>query len=294
MIVVLAAMAAATGTGLLLHARSPEAAARIAGWCLRALLWVFVPFLVVVSLPRLHVDAGLAAGLGLGYVAATAAGLAAYAIGSRILHLSREGTGTLIVCALVMNATYMGFPFVGALLGTRHVPEAIAFDSLVNGPLFYVAGFAIGAAFGTRSDVRRRAVLLRNPPLFAAAIGLALPASAIPGVLVDLSHGVVWVLLALGFVALGVTLASEARPRLDAPVVTAVGLRILLAPALYLGLTALIGGVPPAFRIEEAMPVGINSLVVAHATGLDLRLASSAIAFSTVVVAAWGLIASIA
>jgi predicted permease len=293
-IVVLAAMAAATSSGLLLHARSADAAQRVAGLCLRALLWVFVPFVIVVSLPRLHADAGLAAGLGLGYVAAGATGLAAYVIGARILKLPRACTGTLIVAALVMNATYMGYPFVGALLGKDAVPEAIAFDALVNGPLFYVVGFAVGAAFGGH-DVARREVLLRNPPLYAAVIGLALPASAIPGALVDVSHGVVWVLLALGFVALGVTLASEARPQLDRTVAVAVGLRVLVAPALYLGLTAVIGGgVPTAFRIEEAMPVGINLLVVAHATGLDLRVASSAIAWSTLVVASWGLVASIA
>ncbi|MFL5845623.1 MAG: AEC family transporter [Solirubrobacteraceae bacterium] len=293
MIVVLAAMAAATAAGLGLHARAPDAATRVAALCLRALLWVFVPFVVVVSLPRLHVDGGLAAGLAVGYVTAGATALAAYVIGARILRLPRACTGTLIVAALVMNATYMGYPFVGALLGSDDVPAAIAFDALVNGPLFYVVGFAVGASFGGH-DVPRREVLLRNPPLFAAIAGLALPASAIPHVLVNVSHGVVWVLLALGFVALGVTLANEARPELDRAVAVAVGLRVAFAPALYLGLTALTGDVPTAFRIEEAMPVGINSLVVAHATGLDLRVASSAIAWSTLVVAAWGLVASLA
>jgi predicted permease len=292
-IVVLAAMAAATSFGLLLQARAPAAAGPVSALCLRSLLWVFFPFMILVSLPRLHVDAGLAAGLGLGYVAAGAAGFAAYLIGSRVLRLPRECVGTLIVAALVMNATYMGYPFVGALLGADHVPAAIAFDALVNGPMFYVVGFAVGVAFGGH-DVSRRSVLLRNPPLFAAIVGLALPASVIPGVLVDVSHGVVWVLLALGFVALGVTLAREARPQLDVAVATAVGLRVVLAPAVYLGLTALVGDVPSAFRIEEAMPVGINTLVVAHATGLDLRVASSAIAWSTLVVASWGLVASIA
>jgi hypothetical protein len=42
------------------------------------------------------------------------------------------------------------------------------------------------------------------------------------------------------------------------------------------------------------MPAGISTLVVAHAAGLDLRLAASAVAWSTIVVAGWGLIASIA
>lgn len=293
MIVVLAAMAAATAAGLALHAHDAERARRTATLALRSLLWVFVPFLFLVALPRLRVDGDLAAGVAIGYVAAGSAGLAAWFAGTRVLRLSRECTGTLIVCALVMNSTYMGYPFISALLGPEHLPDAAAFDATVNGPLFFIGALAVGTAFGTRAT-RRRDFVLRNPVLVAAVVGLALPASVVPDAAVDISHGVVWVLLALGFLALGVTLADEARPRLDRVVATAVGVRILLAPAIFLALSAVVADVPSALRISEAMPVGINSLVVAHATGLDLRVASSAIAWSTAVVAAWGLVASIA
>jgi predicted permease len=304
-IAVLAAMAASTATGLAIHARSPALGPRVATYALRAILWVVYPFVVVFSLPHLHTDGHLAIGLLLGYGVAALAGCAAWLIGSRVLRLSRAGTGTLICGAIIMNTGYFGLPFVGALLGRSHLTEAIAFDSLVSGPLFYVAGFAIGAAFGAHRDlagrVRVRQLVLRNPPLLAAVAGLLLPASASPRVLADLAHHAVWVLLVLGFVALGATLAAEADegdlafpPRLDAQVGAAVALRIVAAPALYLGATALLGGAPPGFRVEEAMPIGINLLVVSHAAGLDLRVAAAAITWSTVAVAAWGLVASVA
>jgi hypothetical protein len=204
-----------------------------------------------------------------------------------------------------MNTGYFGLPFASALLGSDDLPAAIAFDALVSGPLFYVAGFAIGAAFGAKADLARRArvrqLVLRNPPLLAAVAGLLLPASFAPDVLLDIAHEAVWGLLVLGFLALGAILANEARdgglafpPRLDASVGAALALRLGLAPALYLGLTAVAGGAPVGFRLQEAMPAGISTLVVAHAAGLDLRLAASAVAWSTIVVAGWGLIASIA
>lgn len=304
MILVLAAMAAATGLGLLAHRRSPEGARRLATLCLTTILWVLAPFVIVFSLPHLHPDGGLVAGLLLGFAVAAAIGLLAWVLAARVLRLDRPCTGTLICVAIVMNTGYFGLPFVSALLGRDDLPAAIAFDSLVSGPLFYVAGFAVGAAFGASADIARaarlRQLVLRNPPLIAAIVGLLLPASAAPAGLVDAAHVAVWGLLVLGFVALGVTLAREAGegalafpPPLDAPVATGVLLRVAVAPALYLGLTVLAGGAPAAFRVEEAMPVGINSLVVAHASGLDLRLASSTIAWSTVVVAAWGLVASL-
>jgi predicted permease len=304
-IAVLAAMAASTVAGVAAHRRSPVLGRRLAAVALRVILWVVVPFVIVVSLPHLHVDGTVAASLGLAYLVAGVAGFAAWIAATRVLHLPRASTGALICAAIVMNTGYFGLPFVSALLGRAHLTQAIAFDSLASGPMFYVAGFAVGAAFGATGDATRatraRRLVLRNPPLLAAVAGLLLPASAAPAVLVEAAHDAVWALLVLGFVALGVTLAAEARegalafpPRLDAPVGAALALRLLLAPALYLGATALLGGAPAAFRVEEAMPVGINVLVVAHVSGLDLRLASSAIAWSTLVVATWGLVASIA
>lgn len=304
MIGVLTAMAASTAVGLGLHARSPERARRLATLSLTALLWVLVPFVIVVSLPHLHVDGTVATALGTAYVVAAVAGFAAWVVGARVLGIGRPCTGTLMCSAIMMNTGYFGLPFVGALLGRGHLTDAIAFDSLVSGPLFYVGGFAIGAAFGASGEVaglaRTRQLVVRNPPLIAALVGLALPASASPQVLVDIAQEVVWALLVLGFIALGVTLAAEARegalafpPRLDAQIATAVGLRVAAAPALYVGATALLGGAPSGFRVEEAMPVGINTLVVAHAAGLDLRVASSAIAWSTIAVAAWGLVAAL-
>lgn len=301
MIAVLAAMAAAALVGLVAHRGSPEAAEGAAALALRFVFWIVMPFLIVCTLPSLHVDGAVAVSLVLAYVALAISGLIAWTIGTKVLRLARAGVGTLICCAVIANTGYFGLPFVRALLGTDDLPSAIAFDSLVSGPMFYVVGLTIGAWFGGRHGARPpiARILLRNPPLFATVVGLLLPSSAIPSGLVDASHDAIWPLIALGFFALGVTLASEASkrplafpPRLDAEVGTALALRCVVAPAVFIGLTALAGGAPPAFRLESAMPVGIHSLVVAHATDLDLRVTASAIAWSTTVVAAWGLIAA--
>lgn len=61
------------------------------------------------------------------------------------------------------------------------------------------------------------------------------------------------------------------------------GLRLVIAPALMLALSALTFDVPDAYYVEAGMPTGINALVVAHAYGLDLRLTSAALAWSTAV-----------
>jgi predicted permease len=44
--------------------------------------------------------------------------------------------------------------------------------------------------------------------------------------------------------------------------------------------------------VQAAMPSGINSLVIAHAYGLDLKITSSALAWTTTVVIAGALVAA--
>ena len=92
----------------------------------------------------------------------------------------------------------------------------------------------------------------------------------------------------LGFFALGVNLAAEAegdvlRLPMTPPIATAVLLRLVAAPALLAGMSAIIIGVPGAYLLQAAMPSGINGLVLAHTYGLDLRLTSSALAWTTIV-----------
>ena len=302
MIVLLSAMAASTAAGLLAERRSRELAARLASYALLAIFWVVLPFLIVCSLPSLQFDGTLLRSLALAYAALSICGAAAWAVGARLLKLSRPATGALICCTVLANTGYFGLPFTSTLLGHEDLATAIVYDTLVSGPMFYVVGIAIGRRFGSNDG--RRAIgastLSRNPPLLAAIAGLALPASTIPGWLVDVAHGSIWILLALGFVAVGATLASEADegelafpPRFDSAVLAALLLRLALAPAIFLGLTGVAGGAPAAFRVESAMPVAIACLIVAHRCRLDLRLSAAAIVWSTALVAAGGALASV-
>jgi predicted permease len=118
--------------------------------------------------------------------------------------------------------------------------------------------FAVGAAFGASAaeGVRERtlAFVTRNPPLLALVAAVLAPEALAPDALVDASRTLVFALVPLGFFAVGVTLAAEAD--------------------------------------DGAMPCGINTLVVAHAYGLDMRIAAGAVAWSTTIVVVVALVAS--
>ena len=126
--------------------------------------------------------------------------------------------------------------------------------------------------------------------------GLLAPDALAPELAVDLSQALLVAILPLGFFAVGATLAENAErgdlplpPPLTRPVALSVGCRLLVAPALLLAFSAPLIDLPAAYLLLAAMPSGINSMVVAHAYGLDMEITAEAVAWSTAIVVAGAL-----
>jgi len=284
--------------GLELEKRRSDIAVNAMNWVLNLLLWLFIPFIAFVNI--VHVDFNLdrAGGIGLGYVTTVILGVVAWLVAKHIFRLSRPATGAVIVTSILANTGYFGLPVVAALLGDSQLGEAAAFDVLVSAPTLLIGAFAIGAAMGTNAgdtwQLRLRAFATRNPPLIAVVIALLAPSSWAPNTLVDLSHIVIYALAPMGFFVVGVTLEREAEdgvlsfpPPLSKPIFFVVALRTVVAPLLLLLISLPLISIPDSYLLLVAMPCGINSLVVAHTYGLDVKLAASAIAWSTPFVVLW-------
>jgi predicted permease len=292
---VVAAIALSLAAGAGAEQRWGARAHRAARRALDLLLYLLVPFITFFAIARLELTAGVGGVLVFAYVELAVVGAVAYVVGTRLLGLNRAQTGTLICIAILANTGYLGLPLVTAVLGEEDLGPAVAYDVVVSGPMFLLAGFGVGAAFGDRAGTgareRLRAFLVRNPPLLAVLAAVAAPDALAPDALLEASRALVVVLLPVGFFALGVFLMEERRngilrfpPAMTPPLAVGLALRLVAAPALFAGLSLTVGGVPDAYLMQAAMPVGVNSLVVAHAYGLDLSLVASAVAWSTALV----------
>lgn len=301
MIAIAAAIVACTALGLWAERRHGDAARRGAHGALDAIFYGLLPFVTFVALARLHITTGVGGGIGLIYAELIAATALAWFTATRVLRLSRPSTGALLVVVMLANTGFLGLALAVALEGSGALSPATAVDSLVSGPMFYIGAFVVAAHFGDRQGSGRLLTrVTRNPPLVAAVAGLIAPASAAPHALVTVAHAAVWVMLAAGFFALGVNLGAEADdgalpfpPPLTPPVAVVLALRLAIAPALLAGLAAVVVRVPHAYLLQAAMPSGINSLVLGHAYGLDLRLISSAVAWTTTIVLGWAIVGSL-
>ena len=301
MIAIALVIGAATAVGFGVEHRYGEAragsAARIV---IRLMLWVMLPPVAFVNLARLDPSAGVLAGLGFGFVALCVALGLAYAIGKWVLHLPRPSIGGLMLVSAFANTGYLGLPLTAALFGTDELPNAIVYDLILTTVAIFSIGFSIGAGFGTVASGGRDRVKVffsRNPAIWACIAGLLAPASLSPEWAFDASHVVVYALLPFGFFVVGVTLATEAEegvvrfpPPMTRPVAVALGIKLLIVPAVVVGLSALFVKVPDSFPAQAAMSSAINSILIGHEYGLDSALIASAIAWSTGIVVAAGLL----
>lgn len=295
MVAIVLAVIAAVAAGAALERRSNSLAHAARTWSLRAMLWVLAPFAYYVNLAHAEFESDVLAGGAIAVAAIGVTALLAWRLTKGWLGLARDrpAMGAAIHCAIQSNTGYLGLPLCAVLFSQHELAQAIVYDTIVSVATFAVGGFVIGALFGTTTThlsplAVLRTVLLRNPPLIAVVVGLLVPEAWAPDALLEPAKVAVFAMLPLGFLAVGVTLADEAEdgalripPALDRTVATVVALRMALMPALFLLCSALLIDVPAPYPLLAAMPVGLNTLVVAHATGLDLRLCASAITWST-------------
>jgi len=291
-LVTVAVIAVASAAGVAAELRWPDRAAAFVRSLLVVSLYTLVPIVVFFNLARAELDADVGIGVGLGWVGVLVAAGLAWLIGTRALGLPRPAVGAMVVCTLVPNSGYLGYPLTASLLGFDAIGEAVVYDIVVAAPSLLLLAFAVGAAFGERAGEtvgdRVVAFFTRNPPLYAAIAGLLAPDALAPDALVDASRVAVVALLPIGFFAVGAILAEEAEEGyfrlgspLSPPVATAVALRMAVAPGILLALSLPLIDLPGPYLLIAAMPAGINTLLVAHVYGLDLRLTAQTVAWST-------------
>jgi len=296
-----AAIAISVAVGVWSERRWPQGAATASRRALMLILYVLVPPVVFFNLAVVEVDLDSGIGIVLGLVTVSLAAVLAWWVASRVLGLPNHKTGAVICTVLAVNSAYLGYPLTIALLGRDELSTAVLYDILVCAPALLLGAFAVGAAFGLRAGERPRdrvrAFFTRNPPLYAALAALIAPEALAPDLAVDLSQALIIAILPIGFFAVGATLAENSKhgelpmpPPLSRPVALAVVSRLVVAPGLLILLAAPLVELPASYLLLAAMPTGLNSMVVAHAYGLDMEITAEAVTWSTAIVVAAALL----
>jgi len=289
---ILLTIVVSTAAGIFGERRWPDRAGDGSRRGLLLILYYVLPPIVFFNLVHVELSFGGGAGIAAGLLTSAAVGLLAWVLAVPVLKLSRPVAGSVICCAILANTSYLGYPVVYTLMGGDALSEAVLFDVVVSYLTFMLGAFAVGAAFGTKAGEgfreRVRAFFFKNPLLVAAVLGLLAPESFAPQIAVDISRVLVLIPLVVGFFSVGAILTEEVRdgvmkvpPRPHKPLGAVMFCRMIAAPALLFLFTLPITGVPSSYYLLAVMPTGLNSMIVGHAYGLDLRTAAEAIVYTT-------------
>lgn len=295
MLWILLTIVVSTAAGIFGERRWPDRAGDGSRRGLLLILYYVLPPIVFFNLVHVELSFGGGAGMAAGLLTAITVGLLAWVLAVPVLKLSPPVAGSVICCAILANTSYLGYPMVYTLMGGDELSDAVLFDVVVSYLTLTLGAFGVGAALGTKAGEgfkeRLRAFFLKNPLLVAAVLGLLAPEALAPEIAVDISRVLVLIPLVVGFFAVGAILTEEVRagvmkvpPRPHKPLGVVLLCRLVAAPSLLFLFTLPFSDVPASYYLLAVMPTGLNSMIVGHAYGLDLRTAAESIVYTTTIV----------
>ena len=250
-------------------------------------LYVCLPAAMLTTLPKLHVDTSL---LGLALVPWLLAGVSwgLLRLLQRWLGFRRDEFAALLMCVMLGNTSFIGYPMVTALLGQDALPYAVIYDQFGTFLLLSTVGLLVLASYsGERRPAPREMALriAKFPPVWALLFGLTLMPEHPPAWIAAALERLAGVLLMLVMLAVGLTIRLRLPRDEIAPLATGLALKLLVLPLLALPLAWLFGLRAAPLHVavlETAMPTMITAAAMTVSHGLAPRLAAALVGYSIV------------
>lgn len=250
-------------------------------------LYVALPALVLQKMPLLEFTSQLWIPAAMPWVLlAITAG--AVLLAARLWQLDRQITGALLVVLPLGNTSFLGYPMVEAFYGDTGLPFAIIYDQAGSFLALVTYSAIVAAWFSPTAGPRPSATqilrrILLFPAFLAMLLGLALKGSSYPPFMALLLDSLAATLVPVVMIAVGFQLRLKLDSGQTTPLVLALGFKLLLMPALALGLLWLLQPQPLLIEplltqvvvLQAAMPPMITAGTVAIGAALAPRFVAA-------------------
>lgn len=255
------------------------------------LLYAALPALIFTAVQRAPIEPSLAEFPLIGWGVVLAGLLVAWLL-ARLLRLKGPTAGAFMLVAVFGNTGYVGYPVAQALLGEPGLVRAVFSDVFGNTMAVVIVGTFVAAHYGEHEG---RISLVREivtyPPFIALAAALLLHGVSLPQPVTSWLDALAKVVVPMIMVSLGLTLRPRKVRGHLAAAFTAAGLKLLLLPALALGIGLLVLRDPGALSIA-VLQAGVPSMMLAMIIGERFKLDVDFIA-STILVTMVGAVVTI-
>jgi malate permease and related proteins len=218
-------------------------------------------------------------------------GLAFFGLAARLMGLSRQTFGCLLLAGGMSNVIFIGLPMIEAFYGRDMTYVAFLCDNPGTSIVLAVPGVLLAAHLSGRSGSGGAAIrvalgrMLAFPPFQALVLGLLLRPLALPDWLLSGLARIGATLVPLSLVAVGLGLSFRLPGARVKPLCAGLCYKLVLAPALIwlvaahgFGNTGLVAQVTV---FEAAMPPMVLGAILATDNGLDPELAALMVGIGT-------------
>jgi predicted permease len=239
---------------------------------------------MLIYVPRLHMDTSLIGMMVTPWLLAVATMLLV-TLSTRAFGFRRDEHAVLLLCVALGNTSFIGYPMVRALLGEAALPFAVVYDQFGTFVLLSTFGLYVLAKYAGDAPPTFKLILLRIlkfPPVLALLLGLTLMPEEPPTWIAAALQKLADALLPLVMLAVGLTIQLKLPRDEIKPLATGLLLKLLILPALALGLSLFAGMQNAMLQVnvlESAMPTMITAAALAISHNLAPRLAAALVGY---------------
>ena len=253
----------------------------------RVVLYVCLPAAILLYVPRLRFEPGLLGLVLVPWLLAAASWLLLRLTAPR-LRLRRDEFGVLLLCTMLGNTSFIGYPMIEALLGAEALPYAVVYDQFGTFVMLSTLGLLVLAHYGGDERPTPGMIALRIarfPPVWALAVGLLVMPEHPPAWIAAALGQLAGVMLMLVMLAVGLTVQLRLPRDEVRPLALGLGLKLVLLPALALALAlafGLTGDMRQVAVLESAMPTMVTAAALAISHRMAPRLAAALVGYGIV------------
>ncbi len=244
-------------------------------------IYVSLPALGLYYIPKIQISTTLLYPLGIAWLGFGLSFLFFYSLG-KYYGWSRKLTGFLIVTAGLGNTSFVGFPVIEALYGSKGMETAIIVDQPGSFVVMATLGIIVATLF-SRESLSTKTIVLKIalfPPFIAFSIALLLNFSNhdFPELLQSVFQRIGSTVTPIALVAVGLQLKIERQSKHWKFLWLGLGFKLLLTPLffylLYKKILNASGLMIDVSLMEAAMPPMITGVILASSYGLKPKLGS--------------------
>ena len=251
-------------------------------------IYVSLPALILVQIPKLPFNSEMLVPSLLPWVmvfisAALVLGLA------RLFSWNRNVTGAMMLLVPLGNTSFFGIPMVEAFFGEQYIPYALLYDQVGTFLALATYGTIVIAIFSDQGKADFSSILKKIvtfPPLIALVIAFLSFVFPIPAQLNTMLEALAATLIPLVIIAVGLKMEFRMEKAHLSPMLTGLGIKLILAPLIALGIIYslnLKGEAAFVAIFEAGMPPQISAWALAMTAGLSPKLGAMMVGFGIII-----------